>query len=652
MNYVYNLQFQIIALVFILMVLVLFSLRLKLHITRERVFMALITTCLACCLFEMCPLILSGMEGEVCEGLSELSRRLFMISFAAVGFSLLTYTLSEIYLVAVISGGRRMIYILPLIVCIPLCLKLPLYTEDGSSFGPAVVLAFSVAVCYVTVCVLYAFIKHSAIPRNRQLAIYLAAVIMVSAALFQWFYPDRRVVSLGLSVMLTFMYMVLESADVYMDRAFGTFNKDAFHIYLENLCLENRRANVCYVGISGFSNMNEIAGTTITSRLLRGAADFLKTLKGAKVFSGDGEDFILTFEKDEFFFDHVDRIRKRFTKAWAVDESEGTGLVEFEMKANVVAYPAVRMIKGITSDNIMDCIMYFAQKSIKEHEDYICIDRRQLWEMEAVNHVSDELEGAVKQGRVEVYYQPIFPVYESRCSEVEALMRVKDSRGIFFDNRHILPAAEASGEINEIGFEVFRQICGFVKDNDLKKAGINRIAVNLSMVQCQQRDLAEELIRIMDEYNVPASLFRFEISENTAEYMTGNLNRNINRLTAQGSLFAIDDYGNRLIDPDRVTAISKNYIKIGEDVIRQYFDGDRSKQSMRVLCRMLLQLKMIVAAVGVENQKEYAELKNLGVTHMQGNGFYRPMPPDELLLTLEKNAAVVIGEEARFERTF
>ena len=46
------------------------------------------------------------------------------------------------------------------------------------------------------------------------------------------------------------------------------------------------------------------------------------------------------------------------------------------------------------------------------------------------------------------------------------------------------------------------------------------------------------------------------------------------------------------------------------------------------------------------------ELKNLGITHMQGNGFYRPMPPEELLATLEKNAAVIIGEETRFERSF
>ncbi|MBQ3786940.1 MAG: EAL domain-containing protein [Lachnospiraceae bacterium] len=652
MNYINFLQIQIIALIFILMVLVLFSFRLKLRITRERVFMALIFSCLSCCVFEICPGVLELLTGDAYAWLIDLSRRLFLISYVAVGFSLLCYTLSEIYMVAVISGGKRMVYLLPLIVSIPLCLRLPYYSPDFMSNGPAAATALTAVIIYVLICVAYAVSGRRSISDNRRTAVYLSCVIMAGSVLSQWLFPRRQVASLGLAVMLTLMYMVLESADVYMDRLYDTFNRDACHVYLNNLCQENKRANICYVAISGFSNMNEIAGTTITSRLLRQAADFFRSQKGAKVFSLEDEAFILIFEKDEFFFDRVDSIRDRFSKAWAIDETGGTSPVEFEMKAGVVVYPAVRMVKGITSRSIMDSINYYARKILGEQTDYICIDRRQLREMEAVEHVNAELRGATEENRVEVYYQPIFPVYESRVSEVEALMRIRDSRGIFFDNKHILPAAEASGEINELGFEVFRQVCTFIRDHDLKKIGVGRIAVNLSMVQCQQRDLADKLIAIMDEYNVPASFFRFEISENTAEYMTGNLNRNMNRLTSQGALFAIDDYGNRLIDPDRVTAISKDYIKIGEDVIRQYFNGERSRQSMRVLCRMLLQLRMIVTAVGVESQKEYSELKNLGITHMQGNGFYRPMPPEELLATLEKNAAVIIGEETRFERSF
>ncbi len=651
-TFVFNLQFQIISLVFVLMVLVLFCVRKKLHITRERVFLGVVVTCMASCVMDI--MCIAGMDGSLAltPAVMNLIRRIYLITVVGVGLWLVLYTLAEVYRMAIMEPLVRRLYVLPLAVSVPLILRLPLETRRSGAtyFGPAVYVSAAVTFIYLTIALLYALKMGNRMNPGRRNAIFLAMGVMTGCGIFQLYNQEISVMSLAVSIVLTYMYMVLESPDVYLDKTYDVFNKDAFHMYLDNMCREKHPVSVLFVTVNEFTNMTEIAGTVITSELLRQAANYLKTFKAGRLFSiGTGE-FILTFEKEEHFFEYAQQIRDRFEDVWNIDESHAKNLVEFEIGVSIIAYGSMRMPGDSTCEDIINTIRYFEQKYAHSGRSYICIDRRQLWEMEAVDHVNSEIEGAVAENRIDVYYQPIFSVYENNCSEIEALIRVRDRRNIYFDNSLIMPAAEASGEITELGYAAFRQVCDFAAHNDLKRAGITKIAVNLSMVQCQQRTLAEGLIAIMEEYGVSASLFRFEISENTAEYMTQNLRRNMNSLIAQGSSFVIDNYGSRRIDADKVTQISRDYIKLGEGVIRSYFDGDKSKQSMRVLCRMLLQLKMTVAAVGVENQREYTELKNLGITHMQGNAFYRPMPPDQVLELLEKERALMLGKENQFER--
>ncbi len=645
MSFYINLQFQIISTIFMVMVLALFCGRRKLNITRERVFLGLIIACLGNCLLDILSVLGSSGLIPMPENIVDMVRRLYLISAVNVGLCLLMYALAEVYQMAIFRPLRRKLYFLILIVASLLMLRFPLdsYVNDARVFGPAIMVSLFSNLIYLIICFCYAIFRGKEMVGERRNAIFLATFLITGCGFLQLRYQNIRLISFAEALALTYMYMVLESPDVYVDKSFDTFNKDAFHMYLDNRCSDLRPVSLIYITVDEFSNMNRITGTTISSELMRMAADYLKTCSTGRLFVLDSGNFMLAFENDAHFFDYAQQIRDRFAAPFKIKNMQ-SALVEFEIRISMVVYGAMRMSEGVSAEEIMDTIKYFSSKLVGGKSNYLCIDRRQLWEMEAAWHVNKEIAGAVKEGRVDVYFQPIFSVYENSCSEIEALIRVRDRRNIYFDNSLILPAAENSGEITPLGYAVFRRICEFARDNDIKKAGISKIAVNLSMVQCQQRNLAEKLIEIMEEYGVSASIFRFEISENTAQYMTQNLRRNMNNLMAQGASFVIDDYGGSPIDPDKVTQISRNYIKLGESVIRRYFNGDMSKQSMRVLCRMLLQLKMTVAAVGVEDQKQYAELKNLGITHMQGNAFYRPMPPDQVMQMLERERAVTLGK--------
>ena len=57
--------------------------------------------------------------------------------------------------------------------------------------------------------------------------------------------------------------------------------------------------------------------------------------------------------------------------------------------------------------------------------------------------------------------------------------------------------AEKNGLINDIGEQVFREVCRFLKEDSAKELGVTNIHVNLSTIQCLQENLAENLLEIM-----------------------------------------------------------------------------------------------------------------------------------------------------------
>lgn len=652
-----SLQLQIIAFVLVFMVVLLYGGRRKLHVIREKVFSALIFAAFGSIILDIVAVLMIGDFVHVPYFIMDVTRKIYLISIALVAFCILLYTFAEVYQGTVYKHGKQILFSLPIIVFIPIIANLPVTGGQGNTFGMGVYASMFVSCLYILISLFFGIKYHNIMPRLRFFAILLATAVFVVCGVIQLYNQELRIMSVGISLIIIYMYFGLETPDVYVDKVLDTFNRDAFHVYLKNKCDEGKRISILYVLIKDSSLSRNLSGVNLISELMLQISNYLKSIKGARVFSNGQDSFMLVFEKDEYFMDYVQVIRNKFQQPWKLidrhyHQDKNRASVECEVDASFIAYPAARMSKHPDNKDILDTLRYFYKVVISDNSTikYICIDRKQIMEKDAVKLVREEISSVVKDDRVDVYFQPIFSVKDNICRELEVLMRVRDKRDIFYDNSHIIPVAEESGEIIEIGYEVFRKACRFLASNNTKKLGIDRMAVNLSYVQCQQRDLSERLMEIMERYNVSASNFRFEITENMASYMTRNFQRNINQLVAQGASFAIDDYGNEAVDIELVYKVSRDYIKLGENVVRNYFSGEKSKFTLKFICTILQRMKMQVVAVGVENQQQYAELKSMGVTHMQGNVFSKPLSADRLVEYLENNQGVGIGQEVMFER--
>ena len=112
------------------------------------------------------------------------------------------------------------------------------------------------------------------------------------------------------------------------------------------------------------------------------------------------------------------------------------------------------------------------------------------------------LEQAMAEERIEVFYQPIYSTREHRFVSAEALVRMRDTEGKLVPPAAFISVAERNGKILQLGEIVFDKVCRFFTEQHLEQYGLHYIEVNLSVVQCSYKQLADDYISIMEKYRI------------------------------------------------------------------------------------------------------------------------------------------------------
>ena len=76
-----------------------------------------------------------------------------------------------------------------------------------------------------------------------------------------------------------------------------------------------------------------------------------------------------------------------------------------------------------------------------------------------------------------------------------------------------------------------------------RKLNIDYIEVNLSVAQCMQANLVQEVLETLEKYHVSPDQINLEITETATSHSTTMLNQNLTELTNAGIKFSLDDFG-------------------------------------------------------------------------------------------------------------
>ncbi len=250
-----------------------------------------------------------------------------------------------------------------------------------------------------------------------------------------------------------------------------------------------------------------------------------------------------------------------------------------------------------------------------------------------------KLHQAVEQRKFELYYQPVIDSRSRRLSSVEALIRWSDSELGTIPPASFIPLAEENGLILPIGAWVMEQAARQARS--WRDAGLcaPAIAINISSVQLQQKDFAQQLTQLLSQYDLDSSDLYIELTETALIQAQEQVLENLYALNKQGIKIALDDFGTGYSSLSYLQNLPIDILKIDRSFIINLQEKNNGL-ILSAIITMAHSLDMKVVAEGVEDQDHLAFLSTEGCDLMQGYLFGRPCPPADISHMLKQQELV------------
>ena len=238
-----------------------------------------------------------------------------------------------------------------------------------------------------------------------------------------------------------------------------------------------------------------------------------------------------------------------------------------------------------------------------------------------------ELQRALDEEQLEVYYQPVVRLSAGSDYGVEALLRWHHpTRGLIAPGQFI-PLAEETGLIIPIGKWVLRQAC--LKGAELRAQLPHklRISVNLSVKQLQADSIIDEVREILEETGLEPESLVLEVTETVMLADADMAVQRLHALKALGVLIAMDDFGTGYSSLSYLSRLPVDILKMD----RSFLGGGIDDRGLAAAIMAIGdRLGLEVVAEGIERMDQIDSLQNLGFELGQGFLFGRPMPAGEL----------------------
>ena len=292
--------------------------------------------------------------------------------------------------------------------------------------------------------------------------------------------------------------------------------------------------------------------------------------------------------------------------------------------------PAVSYLK--------DCAT-MAMNSVKGkvYQTYAIFGEKMRRQLMRERQVENDIVGALENGELVLYIQPKVNMSTGRIIGGEALVRWLHPEKGLVPPGEFIPVLEKNGFIINVDEYIWEKVFAYL--GKLKEEGreLVPISINVSRLHAYDTQLAENLIRLREKYDIPAEYVPLELTESAFLEDEKGMYQRMENLRSQGFLVSMDDFGTGYSTMNMLKNQTLDEIKIDREFIRD-LEKDKSQIIIRNTIAMLQQLAVHIVIEGVETEEQKNFLLGCGCTDAQGFLFHRPMPVeafDALLLQQE-----------------
>ena len=621
-----NIELQCCALFIIFTIFVMFFREKRLDLMNRKLFQSAVIACFVCLVFDILSIVLINMSvhNGFNSGITRIVCKFYIMLLVLQGYLGYVYVSTgllprekawakavRIFFHGIFALGEMLMLLLPID-----------FTASGRvvySFGPSTAVAYALSVVYIITTISITLIYRLKMPGRRFIAMLLWQGIWLLAAVIQFIEPELLLVGFASSFGMVILYIQLENPSEFLDGSTGLFTTNALSVYVHD---KYRFGKSFSMFAAKIHYLTAYVDYNIEQSAVMRTARALVRLGPEPAFRIDDDTFCVLYDDKNRMYERAANIKMQ--------------------KDNVTDLPAKGTYLLIPDSLIMsgpDEFFRFLHTYLESEQEILVANEDLVMELREQNNIKVLIDDALKNDRVEVFYQPFYNVKKDCFDEAEALVRIRLKNGEIVPPGRFIPIAEETGQILPLGVRVFEKVCQFLARGEAEKYGLEQIEVNVSAAQFDNDNPADFIMDHLEQYKIDPGLINLEITETAAGENRDIMLKNMESLIKKGVTFSLDDFGTGRSNIDYFVNMPVNNIKFDYTFTRGFFDNDKIKPVLSGMVDILHKMNMNVVAEGIETEDQMLEMTDMGVEYIQGFYYSKPVPEEEFIEFLKKNNA-------------
>ncbi|MFE3576319.1 EAL domain-containing protein [Lysinibacillus sp. NPDC059133] len=415
----------------------------------------------------------------------------------------------------------------------------------------------------------------------------------------------------------------------YIDTETGLMNAHRLEKVISNMIEEERNFSFVYLSIDKFYTLKELHDQQIDQSLIVEFTNRIKMYFQDSTMARINEnDFVVITPLSEWFIQgFLSYLQQHpiYNSNVAVPISISGGITRYPedqttfsqlMKASIATITTVREAGG-------DKIVSLSKATHK------ALNRKAL--------IEKRLLQALDQKNLKVLYQPQIDVTSGKITAVEALVRWEDEVIGVVSPDELIPIAEETGLINNIGSFMLEKACE--QALSWKKAGLDlKVSINSSVREFRDKNMAKSVLDTLAKTSCPANLIQIEITEKfalEAEVATF-ITQQMRKLENEGIAFILDDFGTGYGSFRYMQILPIDTLKIDKAFTSSLLKSEKTQKLMNGMVQLGKSMELKVVAEGVETSEQADLLISYGCDAIQGYYISKPISAEEIEALLVK----------------
>ena len=384
--------------------------------------------------------------------------------------------------------------------------------------------------------------------------------------------------------------------------------------------------SLCIIDLDRFKEVNDTLGHHIGDVLLEEVGRrFMNTLRDIDTVARMGGDefaILLPGDGEEESVFVANKLLETLSNEFVIEGH----LLYIGASIGIAIYPQ----HGTDAKSLIqraDVAMYYAKHNKRgyaiynPHEDKHSIGRLAL---------VSELNQAIQNNQLELYYQPQVLMENGAVRSVEALLRWNHPGFGWLPPLEIIKLAEENNLINQLTAWIIETAIS-AHANWRLNGHIIPVTINLSVHNLQDAELLNSISTSIEKHNIDPANIAFEITETAMMLEPSHAVRVLRNIHDMGISLSIDDYGTGYSSLSYLRQVPASELKIDKSFVKSLTDNDDDAIIVRSTIDLAHNLGLSVVAEGVESVDAWEILEILGCDVAQGFYICTPLPANKLI---------------------